>query len=133
MCPTHRLYENSVAEPLPENVLKTTFLRGLRACTPDKIRRRTRIQRRAWRKEWYSALAHAKSASSSHYASLLIFLCDSSNVTHRDVGAGRTQVALRGPSGMDAVRAAWVKEPDAVGPSREQMVLVTFSEKSNPL
>ena len=38
--------------------------------------------------------------------SLLIFMRDRSDDTNRDLGAGRTQVALRGPSGMDAARAA---------------------------
>jgi|GEM_PF-2947453 len=73
--------------------------------------------------------------------SLLIFMRDRSDDTNRDLGAGRTQVALRGPSGMDAARAAprhgWrmaagprsvagVREPDEGGPNQEQDPLVTW-------
>ena len=66
---------------------------------------------------------------------LLIFTHGSPDTTNRDLGAGRTQVALRGPSGMNAARAAprhgWrmaagprsvagVREPDEGGPNQEQ-------------
>ena len=36
---------------------------------------------------------------------ILIFLRNSPDTTNRDLGAGRTQVAWSGPSGMDAARA----------------------------
>jgi len=37
---------------------------------------------------------------------ILLFIRDRPDAAERDLGAGRTQVALRGPSGMDAARAA---------------------------
>jgi hypothetical protein len=71
----------------------------------------------------------------AHFASLLIFIHANPYTTKRDLGAGRTQVARSGQRGMDAALAApghgWpmaacprsvaeVREPDEVGPSREQ-------------
>ena len=37
---------------------------------------------------------------------LVLFIHASPNTTNRDLGAGQTQVARSGPSGMDAARAA---------------------------
>ena len=66
---------------------------------------------------------------------LLIFTHASPNTAKRDLGAGRTQAARSGQRGMDAALAApghgWpmaacprsvagVREPDEVGPNREQ-------------
>ena len=81
---------------------------------------------------------------------LLIFIHVSADTTHRDLGAGRTQAARSGQRGMDAALAAlghgWplaacprsvagVREPDAVGPNREQSVFGYFCRfyKSDPL
>jgi len=80
----------------------------------------------------------------AHSFSLLIFIHASPYTAKRDLGAGRTQAAWSGQRGMDAALAApghgWpmaacprsvacVREPDEVGPNREQMVLVTFPER----
>ena len=76
------------------------------------------------------------------------FMRDSPNAAKRDLGAGQTQAARSGLSGMDAARApsgqgcpfgagprsvVGVREPDAGGPNQEQNGLVTLTRQSDPL
>ena len=79
-----------------------------------------------------SEIQNLRSRQRSHVLLILLFIRDGSDAAERDLGAGRTQVALRGPSGMDAARAApppWMA--DGGGPT-ERRRSEGISTKSRP-